>query len=165
VSANRSSPLHAFWDRVDFPYYIVTVRADDGEMSGCLASFVTQCSIDPPHFLACVAKVNHTFGVAQRCHAMGLHLLGDDQDDLARLFGEQTGDVVDKFAHCEWRVGDTGAPLLVESAASLEGRVLDHFPVGDHEAFLLLIERSEPGEHPGLLTYRDAPRFHPGHPL
>ena len=161
----RAAPLRAFWDRIDFPYYILTVRADDGEMSGCLASFVTQCSIDPPHFLACVARVNHTFGVAQRCNAMGLHLLGDDQDGLARLFGEQTGDVVDKFAHCEWRMGDTGAPLLVETAASLEGRVLDHFPVGDHEGFLLLVERSEPGQHPGLLTYRDAPRFHPGHPL
>lgn len=165
MSGDNHSPLQPFFNRVDYPYYIVTVHAPEGEMSGCLAGFVTQCSIDPPHFLVCVAKVNHTFGVALRCNAMGLHLLGDDQEDLARLFGEQTGDVVDKFAHCRWRLGETGAPLLEEAAVRLEGHVLDHFSVGDHESFLVLIERSEPGEHPGLLTFRDAPRFHPGHPL
>ena len=43
--------LATFFDRVDYPLYVVTVRSPDGEMSGCLAGFVTQCSIDPPNFL------------------------------------------------------------------------------------------------------------------
>ena len=46
--------LAPFLERVDYPYYVVTVRAPDEEMSGCLAGFVTQCSIDPPNFVACV---------------------------------------------------------------------------------------------------------------
>jgi flavin reductase (DIM6/NTAB) family NADH-FMN oxidoreductase RutF len=60
-------------------------------MSGCLAGFVTQCSISPPNFLVCISKVNHTLVVAQHSSGMGLHLLGADQVDLARLFGEETG--------------------------------------------------------------------------
>jgi flavin reductase (DIM6/NTAB) family NADH-FMN oxidoreductase RutF len=149
---------------IDYPYYVVTVRSPDAEMSGCLAGFVTQCSIDPPNFLVCVSKVNHTFGVAERSSGMGLHLLGEDQVDFARLFGEETGDLVDKFASVDWRLGSTGAPLLVEAAVSLEGQILGHFSVGDHEAFLMRAVRSVAGDHPGLLMFRNAPPLHPGHP-
>jgi flavin reductase (DIM6/NTAB) family NADH-FMN oxidoreductase RutF len=133
-------------------------------MSGCLAGFVTQCSIDPPNFLVCISKANHTFGVAERSTGMGLHLLGQDQVDLARLFGEQTGDVVDKFASVDWRLGPTGAPLLVDAAVSMEGQILGHFSVGDHEAFVMRGVRAVAGEHAGLLTFRSAPKLHPGHP-
>lgn len=156
--------LAAFFDRVDYPLYVVTVRSPDGEMSGCLAGFVTQCSIHPPNFLVCISKANHTLRVAEGSPGMGLHLLGEGQVDLARLFGEGTGDEVDKFTAVDWRLGSTGAPLLVDTAVSMEGEVLVHFSVGDHEAFLVRAVRSVAGGHPGLLTYRAAPPLRPGHP-
>jgi flavin reductase (DIM6/NTAB) family NADH-FMN oxidoreductase RutF len=156
--------LVAFLDRVDYPLYVVTVRSPDGEMSGCLAGFVTQCSIHPPNFLACISRVNHTLRVAVCASGMGLHLLGEDQVDLARLFGEETGDQVDKFTAVDWRLGATGAPLLVDTAVSMEGEILGHFSVGDHEAFVMRGVRSVAGGHAGLLTYRDAPPLHSGHP-
>jgi flavin reductase (DIM6/NTAB) family NADH-FMN oxidoreductase RutF len=159
-----SSDLEAFLDRVDYPLYVVTVRAPDAEMSGCLAGFVTQCSIDPPNFLVCLSKVNHTLRVAEHSPGMALHLLGEDQADLARLFGEETGDRLDKFASVDWRLGSTGAPLLVDTAVSIEGHVLAHFPVGDHEAFLMRAVRAVPGGHRGILTYRTTPPLQPGHP-
>ena len=95
---SSTDDLTAFFDRVDYPLYVVTVRSPAGEMSGCLAGFVTQCSIGPPNFLVCVSKANHSLDVAERSSGMGLHLLGVDQADLARLFAEETGDLVDKFA-------------------------------------------------------------------
>jgi flavin reductase (DIM6/NTAB) family NADH-FMN oxidoreductase RutF len=156
--------LDAFFDLIEYPYFVVTVRSPEAEMSGCLAGFVTQCSIDPPNFLVCISKVNHTLVVAARSPGMGLHLLGQDQVDLARLFGEETGDVVDKFASVDWRLGSTGAPLLVEAAVSMEGQVLGHFSVGDHESFLVRGVRAVAGGHSGLLTFRSAPPLHPGHP-
>ncbi len=159
-----ASDLGAFFDRVDYPLYVVTVRSPDAEMSGCLAGFVTQCSIHPPNFLVCVSKVNRTIDVAERSSAMGLHLLGTDQVDLARLFGEETGDLVDKFTSVDWRLGVTGAPLLVEAAVTVEGRVLGHFSVGDHEAFLIRGVRAVAGGHGGILTYRATPPLRPGHP-
>ena len=156
--------LGPFFDLIDYAYYVVTVRSPETDMSGCLAGFVTQCSIDPPNFLVCISKVNHTLGVAERSTGMGLHLLGQHQVDLARLFGEETGDVVDKFASVDWRLGSTGAPLLVDAAVSMEGQILGHFSVGDHEAFLMRGVRAVSGGHAGLLTFRGAPPLHPGHP-
>ncbi len=156
--------LAAFFDLVDYPYFVVTVRSPEADMSGCLAGFVTQCSIDPPNFLICISKVNHTLAIAVRSPGMGLHLLGQDQAELARLFGEETGDLVDKFASVDWRLGPTGAPLLVDAAVSMEGQLLGHFSVGDHEAFLMRGVRAVAGSNPGLLTFRNAPPLHPGHP-
>jgi flavin reductase (DIM6/NTAB) family NADH-FMN oxidoreductase RutF len=156
--------LEPFFERVDYPYYVVTVRTPDDEMSGCLAGFVTQCSIRPPQFLVCISKENHTFRVATHATGMALHLLGSEQADLAALFGEETGDFIDKFARCDWRLGTTGAPLLVDSSVSLEGDLLGHFSVGDHEAFVLRGLRSVAGTHRGLLTRRSAPALSPGHP-
>lgn len=156
--------LEPFFERVDYPYYLLTVRAPDEEMSGCLAGFVSQCSIDPPNFVACISRLNHTLGVAVRSSAMGLHLLGQDQLDMARLFGEETGDVVDKFADVDWRIGTTGAPLLADVSLALEGTILGHFSVGDHEAFLVRAIRAVGGPGRGLLTHRTSPTLHPGHP-
>jgi flavin reductase (DIM6/NTAB) family NADH-FMN oxidoreductase RutF len=164
ASGDPAGDLAPFFERVDYPFYVVTVRAPDEEMSGCLAGFVTQCSIDPPNFLACVSRLNHTWGVASRSTAMGLHLLGADQVDMARLFGEETGDVVDKFAAVDWRLGVTGAPLLAEVAVALEGTILGHFSAGDHEAFLVRATRAAAGPGQGLLTFRTSPPLRAGHP-
>ncbi len=157
--------LDAFFDRVDYPLYVITARAPDGEMSGCVAGFVTQCSIEPPNFVVCVSKENHTYGVAERASAMGLHLLGRDQVALVHLFAEETGDRVDKFASAAWRLGEGGAPLLEDVAARLEGRILGHIAVGDHDAFVRRAERAAAGNRPGLLTYRTTPPLEPGHPV
>jgi flavin reductase (DIM6/NTAB) family NADH-FMN oxidoreductase RutF len=156
--------LEPFFERVDYPYYVLTARTPDGYMSGCLAGFVTQCSIDPPNFVACISRLNHTLGVAVHASAMGLHLLGVDQLETARLFGEETGDEVDKFAGVDWWIGTTGAPLLKDVAMALEGTILGHFSVGDHEAFLVRAVRAVPSPGRGLLMHRTSPRLHPGHP-
>jgi flavin reductase (DIM6/NTAB) family NADH-FMN oxidoreductase RutF len=159
-----AAAIAPFFERVDYPYYVLTVRAPDAEMSGCLAGFVTQCSIDPPNFVACISRLNHTLGVALRATAMGLHLLGTDQVDMARLFGEETGDEVDKFAEVDWRIGPVGAPLLSDVSVALEGTILGHFSVGDHEAFLVRAVHAVPGPGRGLLTHRTSPELQPGHP-
>src|SRR5579863_1733043 len=114
---------------------VVTVVDQLGNLSGCLAGFITQCSIQPPRFLVCISKLNHTYFVAEQAKALALHLLGDDQTELASLFGESSGDAICKFDHVGWHTGNKGAPLLDACAAWLEGVVLDRFSAGDHEAF------------------------------
>jgi flavin reductase (DIM6/NTAB) family NADH-FMN oxidoreductase RutF len=75
--------MAAFGERVEFSLFVVTTGNQAGEMSGCLAGLVTQCSIGPPRFLVCISKVNHTYFVAERSETLVLHLLGTDQIDLA----------------------------------------------------------------------------------
>jgi flavin reductase (DIM6/NTAB) family NADH-FMN oxidoreductase RutF len=149
--------------RLDYPMFVVTA-ADGDEVGGCLAGFVTQCSIVPVRYLVCVSKVNHTFPLAARSAGLGLHLLGEDQHELAAVFGELTGDRTDKLSLVEWRRGMTGVPLLAECAAWTEGRVLDRFDVGDHVAHLLEPVDGCPGDRPGQLLLSQVHDLEPGHP-
>jgi flavin reductase (DIM6/NTAB) family NADH-FMN oxidoreductase RutF len=150
-------------EATDYPLYVVTASAES-ERSGCLAGFVTQSSIEPVQFLVCISKINHTFPIALRANALALHLLGSDQNDLASIFGELSGDDVDKFATVPCSPGVTGAPVLSECAAWVEGPVLRHLDVGDHEAFLIGLSGGGAGDHKGRFMLHDAAGFTPGHP-
>jgi flavin reductase (DIM6/NTAB) family NADH-FMN oxidoreductase RutF len=154
----------AFTATTDYPLVVCTVTAVTGEMSGCLVGFTTQCSIQPPRFLICLSKANHSYCVAERARAMAIHLLGEDQGDLAELFGSTTGDRVDKFEHCQWHPGPSGAPVLDRCAAWLDGKEIDRWSVGDHEAILMRPESGGRGHESGLLTLKSAPHIQPGHP-
>jgi flavin reductase (DIM6/NTAB) family NADH-FMN oxidoreductase RutF len=158
--------VDAFTERNDPPLFIVTTADADGERSGCLAGFVTQCSIGPPRFLVCLSKLNHTYFTSERAKSVAVHLLGQDQVALASLFAEYTGDTYDKFAHCEWEPHADGVPVLEHCAAWLSGPILDRFSVGDHEALLMSPVEGGAGDNSnGLLTLRDIPGdLHPGHP-
>jgi flavin reductase (DIM6/NTAB) family NADH-FMN oxidoreductase RutF len=156
--------MAAVREHVEFSLYVVTTGNQAGEVSGCLAGFVTQCSIGPPRFLVCISKVNHTYFVAERSESLVLHLLGADQIELASLFGEQTGDVVAKLEQCRWHPGSLGAPVLEDCAAWVEGTIMERFAVGDHQALLIRPVDGGAGRYNGVLTIRGAPSFQPGHP-
>ena len=121
---------------LDQAMLVVTVAAD-AERAGCLVEFSTPASVDPPRFLVCLSKKNRTYRLARDAPALAVHLLGDDAAELAELFGGETSDEVDKFAHCSWSEGPLGLPILEGTSASFAGRVVARLDAGDHEAFLL----------------------------
>jgi flavin reductase (DIM6/NTAB) family NADH-FMN oxidoreductase RutF len=123
---------------IDSPMLVVTTRGATGETSGCLVGFATQCSIDPAHFLVCLSRKNHTFEVAKRADVLVVHVLRDDEKDLARHFGEETGDDVDKFATVDWSPGPGRVPVL-GGVDWFAGRIQQRFDCGDHVAHLLAV--------------------------
>jgi flavin reductase (DIM6/NTAB) family NADH-FMN oxidoreductase RutF len=158
--------MDAYTRHTDYALHIVTAATGDGTPSGCVVGFVTQCSIVPPRFLVCISKVNHTYMATEQAGAVALHLIGRDQVGLASLFAEHTGDVVDKFSRCEWHPGETGSPVLSASVAWLEALIIDRWSVGDHQALLVRpVAGGTGGGDDGVLTWRNSPDFHPGHPV
>jgi len=160
--AAGGAPTAALVARLDYPMYVVTA-SDGSSESGCLAGFVTQCSIDPVRFLVCISVVNHTARVAPQASVLGVHLLGSDQHEMAVLFGELSGDVTDKFAAVQWHRGASGAPVLDDCAAWFEGQVLGSYDLGDHSGYLVAPVAGGPGPHPGQLSYSAVRDVQPGH--
>jgi len=154
--------VHELVSGLDYPMFIVTAAAG-GELAGCLVGFTTQCSIDPPRFIVCISEKNRTFRVARDADTLVVHMVPGAAEELARLFGEETGDETDKFAHCDWSPGPGGAPVLAECGNWFAGRVLERLDAGDHCAFLLepFEAGSESGEAP--FEFHRARRFEPGH--
>jgi flavin reductase (DIM6/NTAB) family NADH-FMN oxidoreductase RutF len=148
---------------LDYPMYVVTTRTDD-ESAGCLVGFASQVSIGPPRFLAGLSKRNHTYRVAQRADHLAVHLVPRQHCELARLFGSETGDQVDKFARCRCKPGPHGLPILADAAGWFVGAVLSRYDVGDHVGFLLEpVAGSAPDSLAQLVTFSDVCDLEPGH--
>jgi flavin reductase (DIM6/NTAB) family NADH-FMN oxidoreductase RutF len=146
---------------LDYPVYIVTT-AVQGEPTGCLIGFATQCSIHPPRFLAGISKKNHTFQLAQRAAVFAIHIVDETNMALAELFGGETGDEVDKFAGVRWHYVDE-VPILKDCARWFTGRLLDTIDFGDHMGHLLEPIKVEMGPASDQLTYQQARDIEPGH--
>ncbi|WP_054811404.1 flavin reductase family protein [Nocardia arizonensis] len=163
TSANTSAIFDALVARADYPVFVVTVRKGP-DRAGCLVGFTTQVSIDPPRFLVCISKANHTYRLAENAHHLAVHLLDRDQLSLATLFGAETGDEIDKFAHCDWHPGPANLPILDAAAGWFCGRVLTRHDLGDHVGFVLAPEAgSAPGSEVDAMRYDRVADLEPGH--
>ena len=151
--------------RLDGPMYIVTALAEDGERAGCLVGFATQCSVKPPRFIACISKENRTFDAVSGAKAVIVHFLGRGQLELARLFGGETGDEVDKFELCSWSHGPGGIPVLDGVPGWFAGRVLQRLDAGDHVALLLDPAHAEDRGGAVDLGFKLVKPIDPGHPV
>src|SRR4051794_18961372 len=142
---------------------IVTAAAAGGERAGCLVGFYTQTSIEPSRFAVCVSRANHTYRVACRARAVGVHVVPAGAGALVELFGGQTGDRVDKFARVGWHDGPEGVPILDDCPSWFVGRVLERFDTGDHVSFLLEPLAAEHGGPADWFAFQRAKRITPGH--
>jgi flavin reductase (DIM6/NTAB) family NADH-FMN oxidoreductase RutF len=149
--------------RIDYPMFIVTTVAGD-ERSGCLVGFAAQGSIDPPRFVVGISDKNRTCRVLSEADAMAVHLVPDDGEPIARLFGGETGDETDKFARCSWRPGPEGLPLLDDCPSWFAGRILDRVRLGDHIGHLIEPFAGEDGgADRGWFPFSRAKEIDPGH--
>jgi flavin reductase (DIM6/NTAB) family NADH-FMN oxidoreductase RutF len=149
---------------LNYPMFVVTTRVGE-HRAGCLVGFSSQVSIHPPRFLVGLSKRNHTYRTASRgATHLAVHLLTRQHVDLARLFGGQTGDRVDKFGQCSWSDGPEGMPILTEAAAWFVGRVLNRFDLGDHVGHLTVpVAGHAPATLGDLVTFADVRDLDPGH--
>jgi flavin reductase (DIM6/NTAB) family NADH-FMN oxidoreductase RutF len=152
----------AMTGRLDVPMLLVTTAAD-GERAGCLIGFSTQCSIDPPRFIACLSDKNRTTRVAARADALAVHFLPAGATGLAQLFGAETGDEIDKFSRCRWHPGPRGVPIIDECGRWFVGRIVERQTLGDHVAFVLEPVAASDDGGSDHLTFSEVMHLEPGH--
>jgi flavin reductase (DIM6/NTAB) family NADH-FMN oxidoreductase RutF len=149
---------------LDPPMFVVTV-ASEHDRAGCLVGFATQCSLHPPRWYVGISRLNYTFHVAVTASVVVVHALGAGNTELARLFGEQTGDDIDKFDRCQWRPGPDGrTPVLVDCPRWFAGAVVDRVDPGDHLGLVLAPFVAECHDQGPQLGVRALSDLNPGHP-
>jgi flavin reductase (DIM6/NTAB) family NADH-FMN oxidoreductase RutF len=162
ATADRSG-FDAVIAAADYPVFIVTTRSG-GQQAGCLVGFTSQVSIEPPRFLVGISKSNYTFGVAAGAEHLAVHLLSQTQSSLAALFGAETGDDINKFAHCTWHQGPAELPILDAAAGWFTGRILERYDLGDHVGLLIEpVAACAPPPRTDALSYRAVADLKPGH--
>jgi flavin reductase (DIM6/NTAB) family NADH-FMN oxidoreductase RutF len=142
---------------------IVTAAAGD-ERAGCLIGFHAQCSIEPERYAVWLSKANHTYRVALHADALAVHFVGDDDLELARLFGTTSGDEGDKFARCDWQPDASGVPLLTDCPDRFVARKTALLDEGsDHVCVILEPVRSWTTGRLRPLRFSTAQQLEPGH--
>lgn len=157
-----SEELQGFVGGLDYSMVIVTTRHEEVR-AGCLVGFSTQTSIDPWRMLVCMSRSNMTTRVLAQAGVLAVHRLSRDQVDLARLFGEQSGEWTDKFAHCTWRDGERGVPILTDCPAWVVGEIVSIDDVGDHAGVLIAAVAAGGTGDGEALTFSKLPHLEPGH--
>ncbi len=164
LSGGDGDAYHCFVSQLDNPMFIVTVASARGR-AGCLVGFATQCSIHPPRWYVGISKLNHTFEIAATAGVAVVHALGPANVGLARLFGEQTGDDVDKFSLCRWQAGPDGRSIvLTECKNWFVGEIVDRLDPGDHAGLVLAPFAAQCEDHGPQLGFQAVSDLQPGHP-
>ncbi|MEU6610741.1 flavin reductase family protein [Streptomyces shenzhenensis] len=132
---------------------VVLVTTDGDDRAGLTATSLTSVSVDPPLVLFCVARAASAWPALSVTDRIGIHLLGEDSQELARRCAT-TG--IGRFAHPA--IGhDNGRTSVAGAVAWLECRTVDRIPAGDHHIVLAAPVRGGHGgrDQRGPLVYHD----------
>lgn len=163
-----TDPVKTFFELaggLDYPLFIVTA-AEGQQREGCVIGFATQSSFEPARFLAGLSRMNRTFRLALTTDALAVHLVPADREDLAELFGGETGDETDKFERCSWHAGPRGLPILDDCPSWFAGTIEARLNLGDHVGFLLDPIKAQYAAGDEILFFRAVKDdIEPGHPI
>lgn len=112
---------------------IVTARAGDGAPVGMTANSFNSVSLDPPMVLWSLAKSARSLPVFHAAEHWNVHILANEQNDLANRFA-RAGE--DKFAGLALEPALADAPLLAGCAARFQCRTVFRYEGGDHIIFV-----------------------------
>jgi flavin reductase (DIM6/NTAB) family NADH-FMN oxidoreductase RutF len=129
---------------------VVSARRADGTPCGLVATSISSFSAAPPSVLVSIGHTSRCHTALIECEHFGVHLLRDDQAEVARLFASLAED---KFAGLEWS-WDGSVPVLGGTLAYLRCRRSALFELYDHS---ILIGDLAGGRHAGgqPLVYMD----------
>jgi flavin reductase (DIM6/NTAB) family NADH-FMN oxidoreductase RutF len=125
-----TTPLEVF-RRLTNGVYVVGV-AHGGASDGFTAAWITQVSFDPLLIALSVNPGHASFALLIAAGGFTVSILGQEQIDLARHFGTQSGRSVDKLATQRWHAAPGGAPVLSDALGYFECRVVGQHRAGDH---------------------------------
>jgi flavin reductase (DIM6/NTAB) family NADH-FMN oxidoreductase RutF len=120
---------------------VITARGDAGPV-GFTATSLTSVSAEPPLLSFGIGTGSSSWPTVSRTEYVGVHLLGEHQQELAATFARSGAD---RFgAPTVWREGPEGVPVLDDVLAWLVCRVVGRVPAGDHRIVLAEVLLGDP---------------------
>ena len=112
----------------------------------------TSVSLDPPLVLFCAAKSSTTWPRIQAAGKWAANILGEDDEEVCRLFAQKGAD---RFAAHDVPAGRSGAPILDRALAFVDCVTDAEHDAGDHVIVVgRVLELGYQSEGKPLLFYR-----------
>jgi flavin reductase (DIM6/NTAB) family NADH-FMN oxidoreductase RutF len=112
---------------------IATARTATGQLVGMTLSSFNSVSLDPPLILFSMLRQARGFAQWQAVDRYAINVLNEEQEQVSNQFARTSGDKWDGISPL---TGDTGVPMLPNSAVVFECAAHARFDGGDHEIFV-----------------------------
>jgi flavin reductase (DIM6/NTAB) family NADH-FMN oxidoreductase RutF len=122
----------ALFRRLPAGVHVVGV-ADGDRRNAFTAAWVMQVSFQPLLLVLSINPDHASYALLVESGSFAVSVLERGRLDLARTLGTRSGREGDKLAGIRWRPAASGAPVLEESVAFFDCRVVSRHPAGDHE--------------------------------
>jgi len=140
--------------KLSYGVYIVS-STNDGRYNGQIANTVFQVTSEPPTIAVSINRNNLTweyimasrvFSVSVLCEATPMVFIG--------RFGFKSGRNIDKFEGINYKIGVTGAPVVLDNTVVyLEGKVINEMDVHTHTIFVAEVVAAEVVSQDVCMTY------------
>lgn len=119
--------------RVASGLFVITAKCDDKE-DAVLASWVNQCSFDPPAVTIALATVRPARLLVEGSNAFIVNVLGNESNGLMKHFSRPPED--DLFKGIKTTKGLQGIRILSDAVSCLECEVVNSVFSGDHVLYI-----------------------------
>jgi flavin reductase (DIM6/NTAB) family NADH-FMN oxidoreductase RutF len=127
--------LQAALGRIVSGMFVITARRAQGE-TGMLASWVQQCSFDPPLVSVALKRGREIASWLPEGAPFVVNILDDTQTDMLIHFGRGFSEKEDAFADVEIERVDGSPPVIKDALAFLHCQVTGRCSTGDHELII-----------------------------
>ncbi|HWU07698.1 MAG TPA: flavin reductase family protein [Streptomyces sp.] len=121
---------------------VAVITAAGAGPVGFTATSLNSVAAEPPLISFGVGTSSSSWPVIAEAGHVGVHILGEDQRELAATFARSGAD---RFGpSTDWRRGPEGVPLLGGVVAWLVCRVAARIPAGDHRIVIAEVVAGDP---------------------
>jgi flavin reductase (DIM6/NTAB) family NADH-FMN oxidoreductase RutF/rubredoxin len=123
--------------KICYGMYVISSKKG-GQLNGQIANTLFQITSDPPTVAVSINKQNLTHEYIQESKVFTASILSKEAPmTLIGHFGFKSGRELDKFKDRTYKIGITGAPIVLENTIGyLECEVLSSTDVGTHTIFI-----------------------------
>ena len=133
---------------------VVTTEHEEKKYGMTVASFAS-LSLHPPLVLVCVEKNVKTHDAIAAAGKFGVSILAQEQTDISAKFASRSDD---KFAGVDVVRGELGVPLIANALTTLECKLSETLPGGDHTIYVGEVVDAQTREGIPLLYFRSGYR-------
>ena len=119
---------------LSYGVYILS-SVNEGEYCVSTVTWVSQASFEPPLISVCIKRNSASYEIVKKRGEFILHLLGDNQKELASTFFKPTIFENEKLNGQEFSWANN-LPLLKDIPAYIQCKVVEILENGDHPLFL-----------------------------
>jgi len=140
--------------KISYGMYVVT-SGKDANCNGQIANTVIQVASQPETIAVSISKQNYTHELIKKTRVLAVSVLSKNTPlEFIGNFGFRCGREVDKFEGINFRIGKTGARIVLDNAvAYLEAEIINEVDAGTHTIFIGKIVDAEVLDDKEPMTY------------